>query len=211
MADMWTPPEGATTEQFPHGRNPLDGTARMAALLAEFKTLIGDMPGHLLAQAGLRVEPGKLIIEGDLEVPNGVIKNDWLENPVVPARFSTSASGWGTPDNLMNSMATATLTVPTAFTKALVISSGFTSVKMTAAGQALVYSRIVINGSAGDQSSLIINNLQTLSMTAFSTGLATGLVPGATFDVSVQFRTPSAWSADASNLARVSGAVLWFR
>jgi hypothetical protein len=69
---------------------------------------------NVLAAAGVRTEPGRFIIEGDLEVPNGKIKNEWLENAVTLRSNYDLADGFAVP-NVWTEQASTTIDVPAGY------------------------------------------------------------------------------------------------
>ena len=53
----WSPPAGATPQQYTGGKDP-DGSVQLADAIAKIRTVLGDLPHHLLEQAGIRARPG---------------------------------------------------------------------------------------------------------------------------------------------------------
>lgn len=207
----WSPPEGATPQQYAGPPDPRDGLTELARAIGQIRGALRDMPNHLLAQAGIRVEPGKLVIEGDLEVPNGKIKNDWLESPVVPTRFSNLSTGWGVPTAAWHTLVSATAPTPAGFSRALVIANGYWRITYSVPGVTLLGGRCRVNGVAGDEGEVDTTPSPTRSLSTFQTVLVTELAEGAPVTVDVQIDTPDLSSANANNRARISGVILWMR
>lgn len=97
----------------------------MVALVREVeaikRALVAMGSADLLATAGIRTEPGGIIIEGNLSVPNGSINNDALASPTSPA-VGAGTTGAGVPlGTTPSNYATATLVVPAGFTRAQVV------------------------------------------------------------------------------------------
>lgn len=220
MADMWTPPADATSEQFPNGRNPLDGSARLAALLAEFKTLIGDMPGHLLANAGIAITTGGMVIdselrvtgntriEGTLDLPAGIIGNDDLAHQISAADIPTQdVTGWSNAAGGGGTVqASVTLTAPAGYALGIVSANMYVQATHTGGADYLrIYPEIggaqgrpggtYVNAGSGDQANVSYTRIVA----------ATSIVVAA--------RIFSTWAvpANAGNIANITGQVTWLR
>ena len=139
--------------------------------------------------------------------------NALIGQVVVPAAFDASNSGFATTSAWVTK-ASQTLTVPTGFTKAVVIANAHmgTANNSSPAVDAYMFVRAVIN-AAGGPSSGVIGTPPTSMLACFSasfTDLVPGLSAGGTFTVDCQIFT-SGLPAYASNNARIEGAVIWFR
>lgn len=137
----WTPPAGATPQDFPG--QPRDGVAALVQRTRDAALEMRDRFNNLLKNAGIRVEPGKLIIEGDLEVPNGSIKNAYLESPFV------GASGIGNEGTFEitetpTARATWTVTVPAGYTTGFFVANVSLQAQNTAASTRYAYVRAYI-------------------------------------------------------------------
>lgn len=206
----WTPPSSATPQDFP--AQPRDGVQRMVQEVRKIELEIRDRFNNLLKNAGIRVEPGKLIIEGDLEVPNGAIKNDYLESPIDAASFFETVSGFDPGTTSFATVVTESLTVPADRSRALVVANGAWAVKNTTASTATqIHGRVRIGGTAGPTDDEWSEPLRRDTGNGSYTRTVTGLTPGATVDVEVQVYAGADFTADANNFATVSGVVLWLR
>lgn len=104
---------------------PEDQVAALIRRIEELERRVTEVgSADMLRTAGIRAQPGKLIIAGDLEVPNGKIKNAWLESPLNPK------SGFGNEDSFaLTTTPTArgawTITVPDGYTNAFVVVNAY--------------------------------------------------------------------------------------
>lgn len=73
----------------------------------------------VLATAGIKTEPGKFIINGDLEVPNGKIKNDWLESPMEYGSARASEYGFAV-STTQTERGLSSVVVPDGYSRALI-------------------------------------------------------------------------------------------
>lgn len=174
-----------------------DLAAKQATLEAQQATLTTQQADLEAAQATLTAQ------QSALEV--------LIASQVVPAAFSGTGSNFATAASTFVNVATATLTVPSDVTRAVVLANGYVAITDSRPSTDLIEVRTVIAGSAGDPSQLVISSGQRLSQTADAVHTLTGLTAGGTFTVAVQVWTPLAWSATSTNAARASGVVLWLR
>ena len=212
----WSVPSGMTPQDNP--RQPKDGIGDLIGRFQAFKIEVRDKFNNLLKAAGIHVEPdlvrftGAVRIEGTLDLPAGIIGNDALTSPVVPANFYERADGWATANNTFEVKVTETLTVPAGFTQAIVTASAWATATNSSAATAVMYIGPVINGSPGPSDYLNgILPSTSASGQASQYSLVTGLVSGGSLTISGGVRTGSAWDAAAGNIAIVSGVVLWLR
>lgn len=156
---------------------------------------------------------GDAVFSGNLAVPNGSITNDALQNPILPEPLSGSASGFGTAASTWETKASATLTTPAGFTRALVIAnSGLTLTNTTGLSARSFIARTIINTSTGFQVRVTNLDATYIATTGSNhTALVTGLTTGATFIVGTQSFTNAAWTGDPNNQAGINGVVLWLR
>lgn len=101
---------------------------------------------NVLAAAGVRTEPGRFIIDGDLEVPNGKIKNDWLESPVT-FRAIGDTDAPVTATTTPTARAVRTMTVPGGYTEAAIVVLGSACIVNTSASTQYVYLRAYAIGT----------------------------------------------------------------
>lgn len=219
MVDMWTPPSGATPQQDPTGRRLDDGMGQLAALLGEVRTVLRDVPNHLLQQAGIYVTPegmtidsrlrvtGDTVIEGSLDVPNAKIKNDWLENPVTFGGDYEAAAGFSVPA-AWTEIASASITVPAGYTSMRFDATGYVSARNDSGATQYFMGRIYrqINGGGYDHNSVtdqqaVPNGFWSTVMMPYKWGEAVN--PGDVHRFSLWTWTGSSWSADANHAARL--------
>lgn len=200
MVDQWTPPEGATPQQYAGAPNPRDGNKVNARILRQIKEQLRDMPGHLLQQAGIRVEPGKLIIEGDLEVPNGSIKNAYLESPIDVNFARYDDNGWPLTTS-WTTVASGALTVPTGYGRVDLVANTHAGAYNDTASIDYLRVRTVIQGTNG------LALPERVAAGTYGTAHSSDLyredgLSGGTISVEIQVRCDFAsWSASASNQA----------
>jgi len=145
----WSPPAGATPQQYTGGKDP-DGSVQLADAIAKIRTTLGDLPHHLLEQAGIRVEQdlvrftgavditstthiggtldvdadatfgGAVAITGTLDLPAGIINNDALASPVSGDTATSFAVGLHLTAT-EQSVAAVSVNVPAGFSKARVM------------------------------------------------------------------------------------------
>lgn len=224
MSNQWTPPRPPTSSEFP--RQPTDGIDALLLKIEGIKRELSDATNGLLRAAGIGVSPdgmridsgltvtGNTRIEGTLDLPAGIIGNEALSNPVVPGVFYESADGWATPGSATyGARATATITVPAGFTSCVVIADAWASAENSQPDSTSeLRIRPNINGLPG--ASNIIRGIASGSLgsgQSLNSRLLTGLTPGGTFPVSTEVRTLNVWAAGSSNIAVISGTLLWFR
>ncbi|KGM17178.1 hypothetical protein [Actinotalea fermentans] len=171
-----------------------------------------DGLNHLLQSAGIRVEPGKLIIEGDLEVPNGSIRNDFLESPIEARSFFDTASGFDPAVSSFQVEASVTLTVPADRTKAIVIANGGYGIRNTTPSTGtMIHGRCSIGGYAGPVDSAYSEPGRRDTGAPSYAITVPSLTPGDTLTVELQCYGSADFVADADNFATLTGVVLWLR
>lgn len=204
----WTPPAGATPQDFPG--QPRDGVAALVQRTRDAALEMRDRFNNLLKNAGISVEPGKLIIAGDLEVVGG-IQNDQLASPVTYGSDKTFSAGDATT-TVSTLMATASIVVPEGYTKALVTAfSDGMAVNSTGSADYL-YVKTTIGAYSGGENYTRVDAGTADGTSHTATTDLTGLVGGDTIQCGVYTRTLNAgWAANAANLWRVQAAVLFSR
>jgi hypothetical protein len=154
---------------------------------------------------------GSLIIEGDLSVPTGKIKNDWLESPIAYGSDKAFSAG-GATTTVSTLVATASVVVPAGYTKALVTAySDANAVNVTGSADYL-YVETTIDAYAGGENYAYVANATADGVSHTATTELTGLVGGDFINCGVYTRTGfAAWAADSANLWRVQAAVIFSR
>jgi hypothetical protein len=160
---------------------------------------------------------GNTVIGGTLSLPAGIIDNDALANPVVPASIWEQASGftvgvaWGT-------VITKAVTVPAGCTK--LVASGKARVTAfynnagTGTGVDYLYADLTIGGLDSDFYPLAVtDNGGSGTNQVFRDVVLTGLAPGSTVTFYVDASTGSnTWAGPTTNNeARLGASLLWFR
>lgn len=135
---------------------------------------------------------------------------DLVAKTVVPNAFSGSGSAYAVATTYQTK-ASATLTTPTGFTKAVIFATAHARVLNNSGGGAVVWLTGKVNGVFGDAvfQSLAAGVVGVPTVSA--TGLVTGLTDGATFVVETVLFSSPALTADAGNTAKIRGIVIWFR
>ncbi|WP_426998174.1 hypothetical protein [Pseudarthrobacter sp. N5] len=159
---------------------------------------------------GLNVT-GNMAISGTLSLPNGIIGNAALSNPV---QIGTASNGIGNYAITTTSTvrASVTLTVPAGFTQAVVIANPTAMGYNNTASADYLYVMAVIQGIGGGE-------LYTAAPAGLGVGLAapfhttlTGLTGGQTITVSVATRTgTNAWAASTANQANIYATAIYLR
>lgn len=205
---------GSVAGQMPPGDDAL------IRLIQDLRRDVNELKAQdVLRTAGLIAAPNKLTVQGELDVtgpmvvggtlslPAGIIGNAALANPVSPSQFYLSTSGTSLPNATWTTVASQTLTVPTGFTKVLVIASAITRLTYSGTAPVELDANININGVTGPNGSSA--NGAYVSATQFSQ-VVVGLTGGSTFVVLEQAYVVGT-SSYSTNQAVVEGALIWFR
>lgn len=154
----------AQSLQGPGSQNNPDGlTGDLASRLKALSDRIAELErGAQLRSAGITVSPagmtvnssldvdgtlnvaGDAVFSGDLSVPNGSIKNAFLESPVVTDRGFSDADGFGLTTT-RTTLASFSVTVPAGYTQALVIADGVIFALNPTASVDYLYARVYID------------------------------------------------------------------
>lgn len=163
---------------------------------------------------------GDTVIGGTLSLPNGIIDNDALANPIVPTRLVASANTYALPviTNFAvggTARATLTFTVPTGFTQALIIATANDAGHNSSGGDDFLYSFILVSGTGGSANvspSATVPNGKYGASTVSAVNLITGLTGGATVTVASKPGTNfGAWASDVGNGTSLAGMALFLR
>ena len=123
-----------------------DPLRRLVGQVRNTKREVGQRVNYLLRNAGIHVEKGRVrfaggvVIEGDLEVPNGIIKNEWLESPVEYRSARASEYGFAITTTQAE-RGYSSLVVPDGYTQALITVFASLLVKNNTASTQYVYLR----------------------------------------------------------------------
>jgi hypothetical protein len=154
---------------------------------------------------------GNVKIGGTLDLPNGIINNAALADPITTgvAGFTQFNLSFGTSPTQYG---TQTITVPEGFTQAVVfngVSAGGTN---SGADVDFIYVASGINGVGGGETPTRAGAGQYGSASAFGIRTLTDLVGGSNITVSVQVRTnTAAWSASPANIANINAIAIFYR
>lgn len=181
------------------------------------------MAANPLATAGISTVPdgikvegsaeftGDMTIGGTLNLPNGIINNDALANPILTETSSNFLSNYavGTTSTVR---ATVTFAVPEGFTQAVVMANPTGMAQNTTSSVDYLYVQAVVNGVNGGE-------LYTSAGVGLGVGLASpfhttiyALSGGQEITVSVATRTGfNTWTASTANQANIYATVLFFR
>ena len=185
--------------------DPVTG-ATLALLDASGLTVNGNA-----AFGGNTTIGGNLAVTGTLSLPAGIINNDALAQPVSPKVAHGSGDSFGVTNGSGDVVATATVTVPAGFTRALVIAVASVSAFNTSASHdSLFASAIVDGGGSGWLNPTDVEPSRLTTVTNAATALLTGL--GSSFTVQALAATNTAnWSAYGGNVANIDATVLFLR
>ena len=167
---------------------------------------------------------GNAAITGTLSLPAGIIGNDALTSPVVPQSVFGSITNFAltarNPVTTADVIKTVTITVPAGMTSAVisVISRVFainnnTTGGINTFGADYFFAQTGIAGFLDTALPKVVDGSGSsdIAISPFAKVL-TGLTPGGTFTVTIGACSDYLnWAASASNLATVSGNILWFR
>jgi len=141
-----------------------------------------------------------------------------VSKQVIPGAASTSASGW-TISSTSSTVATLNFTVPSGYTRALVL--GVSSVNVTNTSGAMVrdYSSTVINGAGGPELNVLVEDLNSSATASGALGsiptsfarTITGLSGGGNVSVSTVVRSSGGSTAASYNSAVLSGQVIFLQ
>lgn len=158
---------------------------------------------------------GATEIDGTLLLPAGIIGNAALNAPVSPASWHADSTTFSL-STTMAVKATATVPVPSGFTRALVMAVSQVTARNTTSSQDFLSVGVAIGGSPVAGWAASVDALATASVhpivtaTTAGTALLTGL--GSSFTVQARAQSGvAAWSADAYNSANIDAIILFLR
>lgn len=170
------------------------------------------------APMGIKPVAGGINITGDLSVsgtisslPSGSISNNALASPIQTATSSNYINNYAI-STTSTARASLTLTVPSGFTQAIVISNPTAMGLNNTAAADYLYVQAVVNGVNGGE-------LYTNAGPGLAVGLAspfhttlTGLTAGQAITVAVATRAGNAaWAASTSNQANIYATAIFLR
>lgn len=195
------------------GREISDIKRQMRELAAA--NVFGPM-GIRPQQGGMVVEGyqtvnGPLTITGSLDLPAGSVPNDALANPIETATASAGVTAYAI-DTVPTVRATVTLSVPTGFTRAIVLAHAVAAGINSGTTADYVYTSAVVAGVNGGELYTSAPAGIAASLTAPFTPTLTGLLGGDTITVGVATRAgTSTWAADPANQASISATAIFLK
>lgn len=200
------------------GSTDIDGTLSVDAATTIGGTLgvTGETTlGASTSVTGALTVSGPMAVTGTLSLPAGIIDNDALANPVMPAGASNTATAFGlsTTESIVVSASTV---VPAGFSRCLATGLGSIFFLNPTTAVDYVYARVFIE--APGQSWWGIRPLSMVGPSNGSAALAPnwmvlleGLNPGDVVTFSLRARTGFAAMSASSNLGGITGQCLFFR
>lgn len=195
-----------------------NGTARLLGRIAATERIVRDLPHQILRAALIRVEEGllrvtgSLVVEGDLSVPNGSIRNDFLESPIEVA----TAHGWVQGFAITTTTtvyASEDVVVPEGYTRAIVASVGTGMGYNSSGASDWLYVAPTLTGAGGGSevyTGVADGSGNSIASPYFD--LLTGLTGGDTITIGCQMRTENAtWPANGGNVSRVDAQITFLR
>jgi hypothetical protein len=164
-----------------------------------------------LAVTGNADFTGNVRIGGTLELPNGIIGNDALADPLVPFAFHADAQNFalGNGDNLP--IVSVTVTVPAGFTRAVVNATANLSAANSTGATDTLYCGLKVNGSgpgysgrAGVPPGVAANPSKTAGV--LLTSLGSSFIIEGTASTAV-----APWPANVNNNVNLDGTVIFLR
>lgn len=213
--------------QGPGRDNETDPFASLVRDIADLRRRIDDSTAQVLRMAGLRAEPGALLVEGALNVtgpmtvggtlslPAGIIDNDALANPVAVASPGWAHNnGYALPTAAGQVVqASITFIVPSGFTQALIYAGVTdTGVNSTTSAASMI-SKLNISGTSGQ-------GFDSAAIPAGSRGfcaanwamLLTGLSGGSVIVVSSSpYASNATWAANSYNQTTLNAFCIFLR
>lgn len=239
MVDQWSAPSGAPSpQQF--RREPLDGIDQLLQVIRNQGTRIKESTSNLLGSAGIRLEPGRMIVEqsldvegdltatgsttiggtldvtgnavfsGDLAVPNGSITNEALATPIEMGAANASQTGFSL-SSTSTALAVGIIPIPAGFSRATVHVFATMSAILDTTSTPVAYLAAAINGVSGlEQWGLLMTSSPTVSIPASSVRELTGLA-GGVITVSCMARATAPIGVTAANSANTTATVIFRR
>lgn len=155
---------------------------------------------------------GSLAVFNTLDLRDGIIGNDALTNPVVPAVANDTETNFAVPTSFAE-MAGVDTIVPDGCTRLLAMASSWVYATNPNVGADNLHCRTSIGATAGQP--FVMGVSASGGYTTCPSGLAqifTGLTPGATIRVKCEAHSDThSFAANAVNTATVSAILIWLR
>lgn len=230
MIDAWSD-RTPVPQEFK--REPINGFDALLDVIRRQGRELKESTSNLLGSAGIRLKPGRMIVEqsldvvgdltatgntvigGTLSLPAGIIDNDALTNPLTTANGWSDADGFGL-STTNTTICTFTRIVPEGYTEALVDVSGVIFALNPTTSVDYLYTRVWIDSPVANHWSREI-----LSMMGPNNGSAslavgrkprlTGLTAGQAITVRLTARTAFASMSAPANGATVEALLIFAR
>jgi hypothetical protein len=154
---------------------------------------------------------GNVHIGGTLELPNGIIGNDALADPIVPFAFHADSQNFALGNGNNLPIVSITIDVPAGFTRAVVNATAALAAANTTASTDTLYCGLKVNGSGPGYSGRVgvapgvaANPSKTAGV--LLTSLGSSFVIEGTASTAV-----NPWPANANNNANLDGTVIFLR
>ena len=159
---------------------------------------------------------GNTVIGGTLSLPNGIIDNDALANPLQPSTAHADATNFSVPGRpSTNLIMSVTVPVPPGFTQALILSLVVNAKAFnTTASPDNLYINAVIPGQPVPPGYQISSADAPGSAYAVVEQTTTRLLTGLSGSFTIQGKVMAelgAWSADVGNAANIDAAIVFLR
>lgn len=192
----------------------LDGSRRLsAATISEGGLTVGDGGGIDIVGGG-----SLTITEGDLILGEGMIEGEALKNQISGSQTRNTASSFGVTNTGWQNKASASVSVPSWATSALVIATGMVKARVNINGEGEdsdLNVRVNIAGDAGGEMSTFPVGAggQNYDSATSATWSATIDNPGSSFTVAAQARAARAvwYPSNSANRAAINALVIFLR
>lgn len=177
------------------------------------KLIIGS--GRSLEVDGSLDVTGNTIIGGTLSLPNGIINNDALNAPVSPANAHADATNFSLTTTY-HTVATATITVPTGYSRALVMAVGQVSATNSTTSPDYFYIGLKINGASvpGWAAQQDCPSSASWESTGSASSCGTAVLTGLSGSFTIVLQAATAfygWAASSANTANIDATMLFLR
>jgi hypothetical protein len=154
---------------------------------------------------------GNAAITGTLSLPNGIVDNAALANPIVQGFNGASAVAFAL-STASAAKASGNIVVPAGFTQAVVLVTVDASCQNTSAGADFLYVSAYAAGGSGGEAYAAVAAGGYGSVSASAGQLVTGLVGGGNLAFSVHCHTSvGSWTSAAGNIANANAMALFLR